>query len=334
MKRLAAAVALLFCGGAFAQAPPGFPQIQQNFPQAPRSFPVKPIRWVVPFAAGGPIDVCSRSIAQGMSANIGLPVVIEIRASSGGITGVEAVAKSAPDGYTIVSHGSLVPQKFMYKSLPYDQQRDLSPITLIARSEMALFVHASVPARNLREFVDHLKANPGKLAYASSGVGQPFHLAYEMFKQRTGTEVLHIPYKGSAQIIPELLSARVQTLYFNAVEQLVVQVRAGKLRALAVTGTQRLADLPDVPTFDEAGMRDFDPTGYVAVSAPAGTPKDIVERLNREIVKAAAAPDVAKIYERLNMRVVTTSPERMAQMIRDDTEKWGPLIKSLGISLD
>lgn len=315
--RAAAVLGALACGTALAQG-----------------YPSKPVRWVVPFAAGGPVDVISRAIAANVSTNIGQPVVIEIRASSGGITGAEAVARSPADGYTIMSHASLAPQKFLYKSLPYDLQKDFAPVTLIAKAPMGLFVADAVPARNLKDFIAYLKANPGKLAYASSGLGQPFHLAFEMFKQRTGTEVLHVPYKGAAQVIPELMAGRVQTLFFNAVEQLVTQAKAGRIRALAVTGDRRLADLPDVPTFDEAGIRDFDPTGYVAVSAPAATPRDIVERLNREIVRGAGTSDVAKIYERLNMRVTTTTPEQMAQLIRDDLERWGPLIKSLGVSLD
>jgi tripartite-type tricarboxylate transporter receptor subunit TctC len=316
-------LAALLCQGGFA------------FAQAASShYPSKPIRWVVPFAAGGPIDVISRSLAQNVSVAVGQPVVTEIRASSAGITGAESVAKAAPDGYTMMSHGSLVPQKFLYKSLPYDLQRDFAPITLIAKAPMVLYVHESVPSKTLNEFVGHLKSQPGKLAYASSGMGQPFHLAFEMFRQRTGTDVLHVPYTGSAQIIPEFLSGRVQTIFFNGVEQLTSQVKAGKLRALAVTGDRRLASLPDVPTFDEAGMRDFDPTGYVATSAPAATPKEIIDRLNREIVRASNGAEVQRTYDRLTMRVVTTTPEQMAQLIREDLEKWGPLIKSLNISLD
>ena len=302
---------------------------------AAQSYPVKPVRWVIPFAAGGPLDVLSRSIAQPVAANLGQPVVVENRASAAGIAGAEAVAKAPPDGYTLLTHGSMVPQRFLYRSLPYDLQKDFAPITLIAKAPMVLYAGEAVPAKNLKEFVDYAKSQPGKMAYASSGLGQPFHLAMEMFKQRTGADILHVPYKGAAQMIPEVLAGRIQTLFFNAVEQLTAPVKAGKLTAIAVTGDGRLAVLPDTPTFDEAGMRDFDPTGWVGVSATGGTPRVVVDRLNREILAAVGgSADVIKMYERLVMRPLTTTPDQLVQIIRQDMERWGPLIKGLGISLD
>jgi tripartite-type tricarboxylate transporter receptor subunit TctC len=300
----------------------------------PQTYPTKPIRWVVPVSPGGPVDMLTRAIGQPISTSLGQPVLVENRASVSQITGAEVLAKSAPDGYTLLSHANFVPHKFLYRSLPYDYLRDFAPISLIARSAMIIFVHDSVPARTHAELLAYLKANPGKLAYGSSGVGQPFHLAMEMWKRRTGTDILHVPYKGVAQLIPDFIAGRVQLTFFNPVEQLISQVKAGKLRALAITGDRRMAELPDMPTFDEVGIRDFDPTGYVAASAPAGTPRDIIERLNREIVKAVALPEVRKVYGSLNMQPVTTSPEQFAQMIKNDVERWGPLIKSLGITLD
>jgi tripartite-type tricarboxylate transporter receptor subunit TctC len=300
-----------------------------------QTYPAKPLKWIIPFAAGGPMDVLSRAIAPPLSASLGQPVVLEIRPSTSGIVGIDAAAKSPPDGYTLLTHGlSVIPQKFLYKSLPYDLQKDLAPITQLSRSSMVLFVHESVPARTLAELVAHSKANPGKLAYGSSGVGQGFHLAMEMLKMRTGLDMLHVPYKGSAQTMPELIAGRVQAMFFTAVEQLVAQTRTGKLRAIAIAGDERLATLPGVPTLDEVGIRNFDTAGGIVVSAPGGTPKPIVDRLNRDIVRIAATPEMGALFARLNMQRHTTTPEQLAGIIRDNLDHWGPVIRKLGITLD
>ncbi|MFM9970872.1 MAG: Bug family tripartite tricarboxylate transporter substrate binding protein [Burkholderiales bacterium] len=302
---------------------------------AAQAYPTKPLRWIIPFAAGGPLDVISRTIAAPLATNLGQPVVVENRAAAAGIAGAEVVAKAAPDGYTLLTNGSMVPQRFLYKTLPYDLLRDFAPITLIGKAPMVLYAGEGVPARDLKEFIAYAKANPGKMAYASSGLGQPFHLAMEMFKSRTSTDLLHVPYKGAAQVIPEFIAGRVQAIFFNAVEQLTGPVRAGKLKGIAVTGERRVGVLPDTPTFDQAGMREFEPTGYVAVYTTGGSPKEIVDRLNREIVRVVmSAPDVQKIYERQVMNPVTNTPEQFAQSLRDDIERWGPLIKNLGVTLD
>jgi tripartite-type tricarboxylate transporter receptor subunit TctC len=300
-----------------------------------QSYPSKPIRWIVPFAAGGPMDVLSRAISKPLSEALGQPVLLEIRPSTSGIVGVEIATKSAPDGHTILTHGmSLVPQKFLYRSLPYDVARDLAPITLIATSHMVLFTHESVPARTLNEFVEYVKANPGRIAYGSSGVGQGFHLAMEMLKMRTGMDILHVPYKGSAQTMPELLAGRVQAMFFTPVEQLMRQVKAGKLHALAVVSDERLSALPEVPTFAESGLSDFDTASGIGVSAPAGTPRLIIERLNREIIRCVAMPEMEKVYSQLNIRSAKSTPEAMAEKMRADLDRWGPLMRRLDIKLD
>lgn len=302
---------------------------------AAQGYPTKPLRWIIPFAAGGPLDVISRTIAAPLAANLGQPVVVENRAAAAGIAGAEVVAKAVPDGYTLLTNGSMVPQRFLYKTLPYDLLRDFAPITLIGKAPMVLYAGEGVPVRDLKEFIAYARANPGKMAYASSGLGQPFHLAMEMFKNRTGTDLLHVPYKGAAQVIPEFIAGRVQAIFFNAVEQLTGPVRASKLKGIAVTGERRVSVLPDTPTFDQAGMRDFEPTGYVAMYTTGGAPKEIVDRLNREIVRVMnTSPEVQKMYERQVMNPVTNTPEQFAQLLRDDIERWGPLIKSLGVTLD
>ena len=299
-----------------------------------QAYPANPLRWIVPVTAGGPVDLVTRAIAQPLSTALGQPVIVEVRASASSITGVVAVALSAPDGYTILSHSNLVPHKFLYKSPPFDYQRDFTPITLVARSPVMLFVHETVPIRNLGELVAYARARPGKLAYGSSGFGQPFHLVMEDFKQRTGTDILHVPYKGGTQVIPDLVSGRVQMTFFNLAEQLVVQVRAGKMRALGTFGGKRLAEFPDVPTFEELGLRDFDPMNYTAVSAPAATPREIVERLNRDIVRVVEMPEVVRTYARLNLTPATTTTAEMAKMIASEIQNRGPMLKGFGVTLD
>jgi tripartite-type tricarboxylate transporter receptor subunit TctC len=246
------------------------------------------------------------------------------------------VAKAAPDGYTLLTstQGTLVFLRFLYSKLPFDPQRDLAPVSLMANSVVALFVHESVPAKNLKELVAYAKANPGKLNYGSAGVGQPFHLAMELFNQITGTKMVHIPYKGNAQFFPDFVAGRLDMIFYPAVEQLLTQVKAGKLRALAAATEQRISLLPDVPTFAELGVRDFVLNGWIASAVPAATPKEIVARLSREIGRALTTPAVVKFYAELNMIPASSTPEGLARIVQGDSEKWGGLITSLGIKAE
>ncbi len=318
--RLSAAMFLLsVCAGAQAQ-----------------TYPTRPIHWIVAFTAGGPNDVLTRAIAPPVAASLGQPVVVDNRAASAGIAGTEAAAKAAPDGYTVLTatSGLFLFQKALYKKLPYDPDRDFAPVSQIANGMVGLFVHQSVPARTVKELVAYAKANPGKLNYASAGVGQPFHLAMERFNDLTGTKMVHVPYKGAAQFIPDLLAGRIDLIFYPTIDQLVAQVNTGKLRALAVATDRRLAAMPEVPTFAEAGMPDFTASSWIGVVVPAGTPKEIVERLSREIGAAVASPDVAKVYAQLNMSPTTSSPDQFSRFIREESAKWGPWVKSLGITVD
>lgn len=301
-----------------------------------QTYPTKPVRWIVPFAAGGPTDVLSRAIASPLASSLGQPVIVENRASAAAIAGTEAAAKSVPDGYTLLTttQGTMVFQKLLYRKLPFDPQRDLAPVSMIAKSVVALFAYESVPAKSLKELIAYAKANPGKLNYASAGIGQPFHLAMERFNQLTGTKMVHVPYKGAAQFFPDFFAGRIDMIFYPAIDQLVRQVKAGKLRALAAATEQRIPTLPDVPTFAELGMPDFVLSGWIAVVVPAATPKDIVARLNREIVKAVATPAVTKFYGDINMIPATGSPEELTRLIHSDREKWSGLITSLGITAD
>jgi tripartite-type tricarboxylate transporter receptor subunit TctC len=300
-----------------------------------QSYPASPLRWIVPFPAGSGTDVMTRAIAQPLALSLGKPVIVENRAGANTLIGMEAAAKAAPDGYTMVTVviGSVVFNPFMYPKLPYDPQRDFAPVSLFARVPLMLVVGESSPAKSLNEFVAYARAHPGKLNYGSSGVGHTFYLAMEMFKRRTRTDLVHVPYKGTNLVTQDLVADRLDAMFSAPVDSLSL-VKAGKLRALATATRQRLPSLPDVPTFEEAGLPEFGFTSWMAVMMPAGTPKEIVARLNREIVKIVNSPELSKFYANLNMLPATNTPEEFAQLIQKESETWGPLIKSLGISLE
>ncbi len=296
-------------------------------------YPAKPLKWVVPIAAGGPNDIMTRAVAVELAAAMGQPVIIENRVGAAYIVGAEAVAKSAPDGYTLLTAPAalLVFQKLTYAKLPYDSQRDFSYIGIVANSVMGLFIHASVPAKTVQELVDFARANPGKLNYGTSGVGGRFHLATEFFQRRTDTKMEHIPFKGAAQFIPELIAGRIEVLFFPPVAQLTAQVKAGKLRALAMATAERFPGMPEVPTMAESGVSEFSFPDWIAVVAPAGTPRPIVDRLNREISRAVFAPSVKKPFADNAFVPLTSSPEQLVQIVDRELKYWGPVLKSLGV---
>ena len=299
-------------------------------------YPDRPLRWVVPLAAGGPVDIMTRSTAAELAAGLGQPVIVDNRAGGANIVGADFVAKSPPDGYTLLtaSSGILVYQKFLYSKLPYDPQRDFALVGFIANTVTGLFVNATLPAKSVQELVAYLKANPGKLNYGSSGVGQRFHLSTELFQRRTGTSIVHIPYKGAAQFLPELLAGRIDLIFFPPVENLMSQVKAGKLRLLAMATNERFPDFPDVPTLAEAGVPNFNVPDYTAVAFAAGTPKDIINRLNRELARAVHSPNVRKAFADTAFVPITSTPEEAAQIVDRDVKTWGPLLKSFGIKPD
>lgn len=298
-----------------------------------QAYPSKPLRWIVPLAAGGPNDIITRVTAPLVAASLGQPVLVENKAGAGGITGNELVARAAPDGYTLLTTngGAMVFQKMLYPKLPYDPQRDFTPVALMANSHVALFVHESVPVRSVRELVDYLKANPGKLNYGSSGIGTPFHLAMERFLRTTQTSAVHIPFKGAGQFIPEFIAGRIDVIFFPVVEQLVSQVHSGRLRALAAATEARIPALPQVPTFAEAGMPDMGVPSWIAVVAPAGTPRSIILRLNGEIDRALHSPEASKALGQINYVSATATPEELGQFIQKEINAWSGLVKSLGI---
>ncbi len=314
-KALLAALALITAGSALGQ------------------YPAKPVKWIVPIAAGGPNDIMTRAVAAELATAIGQPVIIENRAGAAYIVGAEAVAKSAPDGYTILTAPAalLVFQKLTYSKLPYDSQKDFSYIGIVANSVMGLFIHTSVPVKTVQELVSYAKANPGKLNYGTSGVGGRFHLATEFFQRRTDIKMEHIPFKGAAQFIPELIAGRIDVLFFPPVAQLTSQAKAGKLRALAMATAERFPDLPDVPTMTESGVSDFSFPDWIAVVGPAGMSRPIVDRLNRELSKAVIAPGVKKPFADNAFVPLTSSPEQLVQIVDRDLKYWAPVLKSLGV---
>jgi tripartite-type tricarboxylate transporter receptor subunit TctC len=304
-----------------------------SVPADAQTYPSKPIRWIVPIAAGGPNDIMTRAIATELAPALGQPVIVDNRAGAAYIVGTEAVARSAPDGYTLLTAPAalLVFQKFQYAKLPYDIQKDLASVGIVANSVMGLFVNSQVPVKSVQELVAYLKANPGKLNYGTSGVGGRFHLATEFFQRQTGTKMEHIPYKGAAQFIPELIAGRIDVLFFPPVAALTSQAKAGKLRALAMATQERVPEMPDVPTLAESGIKDFTFPDWIAVMAPAGTPRPIIDRLNKELARAVQAPGVRKPFSENAFVPLTSTPEELTRIIDRDIKQWGPILASLGI---
>jgi len=298
-----------------------------------QDFPNKPIRIVVPYTAGGSSDFVARTIATRLQENLKSPVVVENKPGGNAQIGCDYVAKSAPDGYTLLLAGMTThaAAPALYKKLPYDTIKDFAPITNVIESPLVVVVHPEVRANTLTEFVALAKANPGKLNYGSAGVGNTLHLAGEMFRLTTGTDLVHVPYKGASQALGDLLGGRIQVM-FDLPQTPLANIQAGKLRALAVTGSERLSLLPGVPTTTEAGLPAFTFGTWIGLVAPAGTPPAIVKRLHAEIVKAAQQPDVREAFSKMAMLVSTSeSPEAFAKKMRIETERLAKVINAAGI---
>jgi tripartite-type tricarboxylate transporter receptor subunit TctC len=299
---------------------------------AQERWPAKAVHWIVPYAAGGFADIRSRRIGLDLATAIGQPVVIENRTGAGGVVGTDAIAKAAPDGYTIgmANLASLAVNVSLMKKLPYDPVKDLAPVVLVEKSPLILSVALAVPATSLPELIALAKAKPGQLAFASSGVGGAHHLSGEMLRQRSGIEIVHIPYKGGAPAATDLIAGHVPMM-FEMGYAAIPSIKAGKVRALAVTSAQRLALLPDVPTMAEAGLPGFESYNWQGVVAPAGTPREIVERLNREINAILAKPDQREAIAATGSQVGGGTPEEFREFIRVETAKWARVVKDANI---
>ncbi len=299
-----------------------------------QAYPNHPVKIIVPFGAGGPADIYARYLGQRLQEPMGQPFVVEDRPGGGSVLGTDAVAKSAPDGYTLLLmsnthtvNETLIPKK------PFDLLRDLAPVAPINYSDLLLVVHPSVPANNLRELIALAKSQPGKMNYASSGPGTPYHMAGELFKSMAGIDVVHVPYKGSDGARIGILGGQVQMM-FDAITTMAPNVRAGKLKAFGTSGRARSSVLPDVPTVAEAGVPGYEATIWLGVMAPAGTPKPVIDRLNAEITKITGSSEVKAAWAKQGATALAMTPAEFGQYLRDDIAKWAQVIARAGIKQD
>jgi len=296
--------------------------------QTPGNYPDHPITLIVPYAPGGGNDVVARAVADPMSKSLGQPVVIENRAGAGGSVGTRQVAKAAPDGYTLGlgGTGTLAIDPTLYPNVGYDPRRDFSPIGLIATSPLIVLVNHSVPAHNVQELIALAKAQPGKLNYASAGVGSGIHLGTVLFAETAGIDLTHIPYKGSGPALTDLLGGHVQ-IYFSSLPPAIGLVKEGKLRALGVTGLQRSSSFPDLPTVAEQGLPGFEAVLHYGIVAPAGTPRQIIDKLNAALRAALDDPKVRGHIATEGAEPLPTSPEEYAADIDREETKWSALVR-------
>ena len=303
--------------------------------QTTSNWPNKPIRYIVPFAPGGTTDILARTIGERLGAALGQPIVVENKPGQGGSIGAAELARSAPDGYTI-GGGTISSHAInatLYDKLSYDPVTSFAPITMYATQPNVLLVHPSVPAKNLTEFIALLKANPNKYAFGSAGNGTSQHISGELFKVMAGVSMQHIPYRGSGQMMPELLGGTLPVAFDN-IATAVQHVNAGKLRALAVTSATRSIVSPDVPTMAEAGLAGYDISSWQAVFAPAGTPAPIVERLYTEIARILKTPDIQKRLGDLGLNVSEMTPSQLTAVIKADVPRLGKIVKETGARAD
>ena len=304
---------------------------QQTFAEV---YPSKPIRFVVGFAPGGATDVVGRLMAKKIGDALGQPIIIENRAGASSNIGAEVVFRAAPDGYTFyVCAITSAINVSLFPKLPFDFARDFEPVALFANVPNILVVHPSVPAKTVKELIDLARAQPGKLSYASSGSGTSIHLSAELFKMLTKVDMVHIPYKGSAPAMTDMIGGQVQVMFDNMPSALP-HVKAGKLRALAVTSAQRSLSAPDVPTMGESGVQGFDVQSWFGLMAPKGTPRDIIARVNAEAVKALATTDIKERFMDLGAVPAPMSPEAFGDYIRAEITRWSEVVKASGAKVE
>ena len=301
-------------------------------PSHAQPWPDKPLRWIVPYAAGGFADIRARKLGLDLAKAIGQPVVIENRAGAGGVVGTDAVAKAPADGYTIGmgNLAALAVNVSLLKKLPYDPAKDLQAVILVERSPLILTAGPGLKANSLQELIAYAKANPGKLGFGSSGIGGAHHLSGEMLRLRTGIDIVHIPYKGGAPAAADLMAGHLPMMFEMGYAALP-SVKAGKIRALAVTSPTRLALLPEVPTMAEAGLPGFESFNWQGVVAPAGTPRAVVDRLNRELNAILALPGQREAIVATGSEPAGGSPEQFRDLIRSETAKWAEVVKAAKI---
>ncbi len=312
-----AAVAVLAVGTAGAAQP---------------DFPAKPVRFIVPFAPGGSTDTLARTLSVKLTDSLGQQVVVDNRPGANGNIGMEIVARANPDGYTIVLGyiSNLGTGPSLYKKLPYDPVKDFAPITQLASAPNIVVLHPSVPAKSFKEFIAYAKANPGKVSYASAGVGSIGHLSGVLLDQLAGIDMVHVPYKGSGQAVNDILGGHVQMM-ISGMSSVIQHVKSGRLRPIAMTSLERSPAAPDVPTIAEQGYPGFEGTAWYGVLAPAGTPPAVVNRLNADILKALRQPDVRERLGAVGFDIVGGTPEQFGTYIKAEIAKWAKVVKAAGI---
>lgn len=325
MKKITAAL-VAFAGIALWMA--GTPALGQGFP-------AKPIKFIVPYPPGGGADIFARTISQRMSENFGQPIIVENKPGANGIIGTDFVAKSAPDGYTILM-GNIGPNAInqaLYPALPYDSIKDFSPIALTGYTAQILAVRVGLAVDNVQELIALAKKTPGKLTFASAGIGGSPHLAGELFMMLTGTKIVHVPYKGAAPANSDLVSGQVD-LTFNTLPPLLQFARSGRIKALAVTGRSRAQSLPDVPTISEAGVKGYDVTTWYGIFAAPKTPAETVAILNAAIVKVLNAPDVRQTLTKQGYEVATSTPLEFSEFVKSEVARWKQVVSNAGVKAE
>ena len=300
-----------------------------------QEFPSRPIRLIAPLAAGGVTDMAARLLAERASKYLGQPVIVENRPGAGGLVGSGLVASAPPDGYTILmgTIGTLAVSPSMYRKMPYDTDKDLIPVSLVAGGQFALAVHPSFPARSFAEFLAYVKARPGELNYGSAGNGSTLHLGMEMLNSMAGLKITHVPYKGTGPMVAALAGGEIE-IGLPDLPSALPFARAERVRIIAVTSTNRAQVMPDIPTISESGLKDYDVVVWLGVMAPAGTPRQVIDKLNSAIVRALNDKDVADKLAEVDMRVFASSPEEFGKFIKRERDKWDPIVKASGAQIE
>jgi tripartite-type tricarboxylate transporter receptor subunit TctC len=301
-------------------------------PAEAQDYPVRPVRLIVAFAPGTTSDIIGRIFAEKLTRQMGQPFVVENRTGAGGTIGAETVAKADPDGHTLLLSTAALPvSAHVYPNLRYNTAKDFASVTVISHSPLLLAANLDFPPRTVQELVQYAKKNPAKVSFGSAGVGTSHHLTGEKFKLDTGIDMLHVPYKGSGPAHIDLMGGQIQLMFDNIVA-LIPHVRAGKVRALAVSSAQRHPQLPDVPTIQEAGVKDFETVAWFGILAPAGTPRNVIARLNAETLKALKLPDVEKRLVEGGSNIIGNSPEQADEFLRAELEKWGKVVRAANVT--
>lgn len=300
-------------------------------PAAAQNYPTRAVRLIVAFAPGTTSDIIGRMFAEKLTQQMGQPFVVENRTGAGGTIAADQVAKSAPDGYTLLMSTAALPvSAHVYPDLKYDTVKDFASVTVITHSPLLLAANLNFPPKNVQELIQYARANPGKVSFGSAGVGTSHHLTGEKLKLDTGIDMLHVPYKGSGPAHIDLMGGQIQLMFDNIVA-LIPHVKAGKVRALAVSSAKRHPLLPEVPSIQEAGVKEFETVAWFGIVAPAATPKQILARLNAETVKAIKLPDVTKRLLDAGSTIIGNSPEEADKFLRDEVDKWGKVVRAAGV---